>query len=281
MAAVFHYDGKWLDQQPILTGPMDHAFWMATAVFDGARAFQGLVPDVDLHCERLVNSARSLMLNPTKTAPEVAELCREAARRLPRDGAYYVRPMFFAREGFVAPEPDSTDFVLAVYDSPMPPETGFSVCLSPYRRPARDMAVTDAKTGGLYPNSARALKDAADRGFDNAIVLDPSGNVAEFATANLWIAKDGVAFTPAINGTFLNGVTRRRVIGLLADAGVEVVETVLTLADLKAADEIFNTGNYGKVMPVNRFDDRDLQPGPVFRQARELYFEWARDSSVF
>lgn len=281
MNAIFFYNGEWLDENPRLIGPMDHAFWMSTIVFDGARSMKGLVPDIEGHCQRLVNSAVSMMLKPTMEADEVAELCREAVRRLPRDRDYYIRPMYFARSGFVTPEADSTDFVLAVYETPMPPEHGFSAHVSPCRRPARDMAPTDAKASCLYPNTQRALVEASRRGFDNAVILDPNGNVAEFGTANLWIARDGVAMTPAWNGTFLKGVTRHRVMALLREAGVEVHETVLTVKDLMQADEIFSTGNYGKVMPLTRFEDRDLKPGPVYRRARELYFEFAADTSVF
>lgn len=281
MKAIFYHDGQWLDENPRLTGPMDHAFWMSTVVFDGARAIRGMVPDIEAHCLRLASSARAMMLQPTMEASEVAELCREAVRRLPRDGEYYIRPMYFAREGFVTPDPASTEFVLAVYETPMPPETGFSVHVSPYRRPARDMAPTDSKASCLYPNTQRALAEAARRGFDNAVILDANGNVAEYATANLWIAKDGAALTPAWNGTFLKGVTRQRVMQLLSGAGIEVVETALTVKDLESADEIFSTGNYGKVMPVTRFEDRELAPGPVYRRARELYFEFAAGTSVF
>jgi branched-chain amino acid aminotransferase len=82
-------------------------------------------------------------------------------------------------------------------------------------------------------------------------------------------------FTPAANGTFLNGITRQRVIQLLRDAGVSVVETTLQYSDLEAADEIFSSGNYSKVMPVNRIDQRSLQPGPLYRKARDLYWEFA------
>jgi len=281
MNAIFFYNGEWLDKNPRLIGPMDHAFWMSTIVFDGARAMKGLVPDIDGHCQRLTNSAVSMMLQPTMDADEVAELCREAVRRLPRDRDYYIRPMYFARSGFVTPEADSTDFVLAVYETPMPSEHGFSAHVSPCRRPARDMAPTDAKASCLYPNTQRALAEASRRGFDNAVILDPNGNVAEFGTANLWITRDGVAMTPAWNGTFLKGVTRHRVMALLREAGVEVRETVLTVTDLMEADEIFSTGNYGKVMPLTRFEQRELQPGPVYRRARELYFEFAAGTSVF
>jgi branched-chain amino acid aminotransferase len=89
------------------------------------------------------------------------------------------------------------------------------------------------------------------------------------------MVKDGVVFTPAANRTFLAGITRSRVIGLLREAGFEVVETTLTVADFAGADEIFTSGNYSKVVPVTRLDDRDLQAGPVTAKARDLYFDWA------
>jgi branched-chain amino acid aminotransferase len=106
-------------------------------------------------------------------------------------------------------------------------------------------------------------------------VCDMLGNVAELATANVFMGRDGVVFTPLPNGTFLNGVTRQRVIKLLRQDGIEVVETTLRYQDFETADEIFSTGNYSKVVPVVRIDDRSLQPGPLYRRARELYWEFA------
>jgi branched-chain amino acid aminotransferase len=276
-AAIFWHDGQWYeDQQPKLLGPMDHAMWMATVAFDGARAFDGLAPDLDRHCARLIDSSRKMLLAPTRAADEVEDLCRQAIRRLPKDMALYVRPMFFAMRGFVVPEADSTAFALAVYPSPRPEARGMSCCFSSYRRPARDAAPTDAKAGCLYPNMQRALVEAAAKGFDNAITLDAAANVAELATANLWIARDGVAMTPYCNGTFLNGITRQRVLQLLRDAGLEAQETTLTRQDILAADEVFSTGNYGKVLPITRVEDRHYQAGRVYQRARQLYFEFAR-----
>ena len=106
------------------------------------------------------------------------------------------------------------------------------------------------------------------------------GNVAELATANIFLAKDGAVFTPAVNGTFLNGITRQRVIKLLREAGVTVVEGSLRYSDLVAADEIFSSGNYSKVVPVTRIGERSLQPGPFYRRARELYWQFAHDRKV-
>jgi branched-chain amino acid aminotransferase len=280
-AAIFWHGGRWYqDQQPKLLGPMDHAMWMASLAFDGARAFDGLAPDLDRHCARLIDSTRKMLLEPTMDAEAVEDLCRQAIRRLPQGLPVYVRPMFYATRGFVTPEPDSTEFALAVYGSPMPEPGGISVCFSSYRRPARDAAPTDAKAGCLYPNMQRALVEASARGFDNGITLDASANVAELATANLWIARDGVALTPACNGTFLNGITRQRVIKLLREAGTEVQETTLTRQDILDADEVFSTGNYGKVLPITRVEDRHYQAGRIYQQARELYFEFARTQPV-
>jgi len=133
----------------------------------------------------------------------------------------------------------------------------------------------DAKAGCLYPNNARALMEARTRGFDNCLLCDMLGNVAELATANVFLARDGVIMTPAANGSFLNGVTRQRVLALLARDGADVREATLTFADFDTADEIFVVGNYGKVTPVNRIEGRSLQPGPAFRRARQLYWDFA------
>ncbi len=281
MDAIFWHDGKWYEgEQPKLLGPLDHAMWMASLAFDGARSFEGLAPDLDRHCERLIDSTRKMLLEPTMGAEEVCGLCREAIRRLPRGLATYVRPMFYAMRGFVTPEPDSTTFALAVYALAMPEPRGMSVCFSSFRRPARDAAPTDAKASCLYPNMQRALSEAAQRGCENAITLDAAANVAELATANLWIARDGVAMTPVCNGTFLNGITRQRVLQLLREGGVEAIETTLTKEDILEADEVFSSGNYGKVLPITRVEDRDYQIGHVYRKARELYFEFARTQPV-
>lgn len=280
MAAITYVDGKWLEGNPPLLGPMDQSFWFATMVFDGARSFDGVAPDLDLHCQRLFRSASVMRFSPPLDVDEVIDIGLRAAAHFPRDSALYIRPILFAREGWLWPEPESTRFVLTAHEAPLPPPDGISVCLSRYRRPAPDTAPTLAKASCLYPTTGIAMKEAVDMGFDNVILLDHEGNVAEFGTANLFIVKEGVAHTPVFNGTFLDGVTRRRVIGLLREIGVEVIERTLTIDEVRAADEIFSTGNYGKVIPVSRIEDRQLRPGPVFRQARELYFAFARDSAL-
>ena len=133
----------------------------------------------------------------------------------------------------------------------------------------------EAKAGCLYPNGARALAEAKTRGYGNCLMRDMLGNIAELANSNVFIARDGIVYTPAANGVFLAGVTRQRVISLLREAGTQVVEASLTYADFLGADEIFSTGNYAKVVPIIGIDGRALQAGPMFRRARELYWAFA------
>ena len=268
-------DGEWLEGNPGLVGPMTHALWLGSCVFDGARAFEGVAPDLDLHCTRINNSARAMGLKPLHATGEILEFCQDGLSRFPKEAAVYIRPMYWAEGGFVDNDPETTRFCLSIYDSPLPEPNGASVTLSPFRRPTIETAPTNAKAACLYPNSGRALREARSRGFDNAAMLDSVGNVAELTTANIWLAKDGAAHTPVPNGTFLNGVTRQRVIRLLRDAGIQVYERSLTWQDFLEADEIFQTGNYGKVLPFTRIEGRDLQPGPIYTRARELYWNWA------
>jgi branched-chain amino acid aminotransferase len=272
------YEGDWQQGNIPIMGVRDHAVWLCSSVFDGARAFEGVAPDLDLHCSRVNASAATMHLKPAVPAETWLELTRDGLKRFDKNAAVYIRPMYWAeRSGplLVAPDPETTKWCLALYEAPMRKPEGFSVTLSPYRKPSLECMPVNAKAGCLYPNNARALLEAHSRGFGNCVVLDLIGNVAELATANLFIGKDGVVFTPAPNGTFLNGITRQRVIKLLRETGISVVETTLRYADVQNADEIFSSGNFSKVMPVNRVDDRSLQPGPLYRKARELYWEFA------
>jgi hypothetical protein len=97
MDALYWYDGRWATENPKLLGPADHAFWMASMVFDGARAFDGLTPDLDLHCQRVVRSAEKMLMQPSLTWEEVQALCLEAVSRFPKGEALYIKPMFFVR----------------------------------------------------------------------------------------------------------------------------------------------------------------------------------------
>jgi branched-chain amino acid aminotransferase len=274
------FEDAWHEGNVPIMGPRTHAAWLGSSVFDGARAFEGVAPDLDQHCARINVSASNFMLEPLVAQERWLELAWEGIRRFEKSAALYVRPMYWPETGLVGGgvlfDSASTRWCLCVYETPMPnPEAGIAATLSPFRKATIETAPVDAKAGCLYPNNAKALMEAKRRGFGNCLMRDALGNIAELANSNIFMAKDGVVYTPVPNGAFLDGVTRRRVIGLLRGAGASVVETTLAYAHFEAADEIFSTGNFSKVMPVTRLDGRDLQPGPFFRQARRLYWEFA------
>jgi branched-chain amino acid aminotransferase len=272
------FNGDWHEDNLPIMGVRTHAAWAASSVFDGARAFEGVTPDLDRHCARINRSAVALGLKPL-VSPEVwAELARDGVARFHPRAELYIRPMYWAEQNgplAVPPDPDSTRWCLTIYEAPLPHPEGFSITLSPFRRPTFETMPLEAKAGCLYPNNARALFEARGRGFDNCLLCDMLGNVAELANANIFLARDGVVFTPAPNGTFLNGITRQRVIGLLRSDGIEVVEAALHYHDFLRADEIFSTANHAKIMPIGRIDDRVLPTGPLYRQARSLYWDFA------
>lgn len=271
-------DGAWVEGNPGLIGPRSHAMWLGSSVFDGARWFEGLAPDLERHCERVNRSAVALGLAASVPAAEIVRLTHEGLARFDGRTAVYIRPMYWAEEGGymgVPADPASTRFCLCLYEAPMIAMSGFSLTLSPFRRPTPETMPTLAKAGCLYPNNARAILEARGRGFDNALVRDVIGNVAETGTSNIFLVKDGVVRTPAPNGSFLDGITRQRVIGLLREDGLTVEERSLDVAAFAAADEIFSTGNHSKIVPVTRFEERALPVGPVCERARELYWAFA------
>ncbi len=274
--AITWIDGDWIEGNPPLLGPLTHATWMASVVFDGARSIRRLAPDLDLHCARVIRSAEIMGLIPPVTADEIERLAWEGIGQFGDDAELYIRPLMYSEEGFVVAVPESTRFILSVFEAPLPDGKGLRVCLSSFRRPSPDMAPTDAKTACLYPNVARALREARGKGYDSAVMLDAQYDVAELATANIFMVNDGVVATPVCNGTFLNGITRQRTIQLLRDDGGMVVEERrINYDELSAADELFATGNYTKINPVIQIDDRTLQPGPVSARAHDLYFAYA------
>ncbi|MBV8837527.1 MAG: branched-chain amino acid aminotransferase [Alphaproteobacteria bacterium] len=272
-------DGDWHEGNVPIMGPRTHAAWLASCVFDGARAFEGVTPDLDLHCARINDSAPKLFLKPLVPHDTWTGLVADGLKKFDPAAAIYIRPMYWAEHGDnvagVAADPESTRWCLSLYETGKLEASGASITLSPFRRPTIECMPVDAKAGCLYPNNGRALMEARSRGFDSCLMCDMLGNVAELASANVFFAKDGVVHTPAANGTFLAGITRARTIKLLREAGVTVIEGTFRYRDFEHADEIFSAGNYSKVVPITRIGERSLQPGPFYRQARALYWDYA------
>ena len=274
-----YYEGRWHEGDISVMRAGDHGSWLGTTVFDGARMVDGLVPDLEAHCARVNASAEALMITPTHTVAEMVAIVREGLAAYPIETPVYIRPMYWAIGGeymAIVPSGARTGFAISLEVIPMAaPEVTTTLTTTRFRRPVMEDAVVNAKAGCLYPNNARMLAEARAKGFGNALVADAMGNVAETATANVFMVRDGTVFTPVPNGTFLAGITRARHIANLRADGHEVVETVLSFDDFHAADEVFTSGNMMKVTPVSAFEDTHYQVGPVTRRVRELYWDWA------
>jgi branched-chain amino acid aminotransferase len=274
-----YYKAAWHQGDLRILGASSHATWLGSLVFDGARLFEGVTPDLDRHCARVNDSARALGLKPTLTGAQIETLCREGLKKFAPGTDVYIRPMYWAEDsdvGILPPNPASTEFALCLEEMPMVAPTGFTITTTRFRRPTLEVMPVNAKAACLYPNNARMVREAQAKGHNNALVCDANGNVAELATANVFMVRGGEVFTPMPNGTFLDGITRQRVIKLLRADRVTVHEATLTVDDFRAADEIFSTGNVSKVVPVIGFDDKKLEYGPITRRARAFYMEWAK-----
>ncbi|SMC63641.1 branched-chain amino acid aminotransferase [Primorskyibacter flagellatus] len=274
-----YFNGQWHDGDTMIMRAADHGAWLGSGVFDGARMVNGRTPDLRAHCARVNRSAKALMLQPTVTTDEMLEIIADGLAAYTLDQAVYIRPMYWGIDGdatAIVPTPDKTGFAICLEAIPMAPETA-SVTLTRtrFRRPVLEDAVVDAKAGCLYPNNARMLAEARTKGFNNALVADAIGNVAETATSNVFMTRDGEVFTPVANGTFLAGITRARHLANMRADGMKVHECVLSFDDFNDADEIFLSGNMNKITPVTAFDARQYQVGPVTRRVRELYWDWA------
>ena len=219
------------------------------------------------------------MLTPTISTEDMVEIVKEGLKAYPKDAAVYIRPMYWGIHGdmtAIVPQSGETGFAVCLEEIPMAPaDAAVTLTRTRFRRPVLEDAVVNAKAGCLYPNNARMLVEARSKGFNNALVADAMGNVAETATANIFMVRDGEVFTPVPNGTFLAGITRARHISNMRADGMAVHETVLTFEDFDDADEVFMSGNMNKVTAVKAFDDRQYQTGPVTRRVREMYWDWA------
>ena len=274
-----YFNGTWHTGNVPIINAADHGAWLGSNVFDGARYFNGVAPDLLAHCQRVNNSAEALMLKPSVEANDMVEIIWEGLKQYEADAAVYIRPMYWAIDGdltAIVPNQESVGFSICLEQIPLAPESKtVSLTKTKFRRPVLEDAVVNAKAACLYPNNARMLVEARSKGFNNALVADAMGNVAETATANIFMVKDGEVFTPIPNGTFLSGITRARHISNLNAAGVKVHETVLTYTDFESADEIFMSGNMNKVTAVTAFEDFQFQIGAVTKKVRDLYWDWA------
>ncbi len=194
------YEGRWVEGNVQIMGVRSHGAWLGSTLFDGARRFEGVAPDLDLHLKRINESARRFGLAAMVSDEEWLALAGEGMAKFGDDKALYIRPMYWAEAGAagggVLHDPETTNWCLCIYEAPMPQPGNLAITHSPFRRPSPETAPTDAKAGCLYPNNARALAEAERRGFTNCLVADLLGNIAELGNANIFMVKDGVVLHP-------------------------------------------------------------------------------------
>ena len=274
------FEGSWYSEDKYVMRAADHGSWLGTSVFAGARYVDGVAPDLKAHCDRVNNSAEAMMITPTVSSEKMVEIIMDGINKFKSSQAVYIRPMYWAIEGgdlAIVPKKGLTGFAICLEDIPMADSNlAATLTTTRFRRPVLEDNVVNAKAGCLYPNNARMLAEARDKGFSNALVADIMGNVAETATANIFIVKDGEIFTPIPNGTFLAGITRNRHISNLTADGYKVHEKVISFKDVDNADEVFMSGNMMKVTPVKAFNSTNYQIGPITKKTRELYWDWAK-----
>ena len=181
------FEGRWHEGDIAVMKAADHGIWQGSSVFDGARMFDGVVPDLALHCARVNDSATALMITPTVAADEMEAIIREGLRAYGPGAAVYVRPMYWAIDGSdlgIAPKAGSTGFAISLEEVAMPAATfQTTVTRTRFRRPVLEDNVCNAKAGCLYPNNARMLVEAKAKGFGNALVAEveigPDRNAAD------------------------------------------------------------------------------------------------------
>ena len=279
------HDGKLVPWRNATTHVLTHSLHYGLAVFEGLRAYD--TPDgpaifrVQDHTERLVNSARIYMMQIPYERPTLIEAQREVVRANGL-GACYLRPIAFygAEKMGVSPKGATVHVAIAAwqwgaYLGPEAHERGIRVKTSSYARHHVNVTMARAKLAATYANSILATLEASQDGYDEALLLDVDGFVAEGAGENLFIVKDGRLYEPELTSALI-GITRDTVITLARERGYEVSARRLTRDDVYIADEAFFCGTAAEVTPIVELDRRtigDGRPGPVTRAIQRAFFD--------
>ncbi|MGE0531319.1 MAG: branched-chain amino acid aminotransferase [Hyphomonadaceae bacterium] len=247
---------------------LTHAMHYGSAVFEGERMYGGRIFELEAHTRRLFRSAEILDFEIPFTEDEIN---RASAETCAKNGLTdcYVRPIAWrgAEQLSVSALATQTHVAIAAWEWPRYFDAerfqrGVRLCWAKYRRPPADAAPTAAKAAGLYM-ICTVSKNAAERaGYDDALMLDSSGAIAETTGANIFFVRDGVLFTPRPD-CFLDGITRQTVIRLAREAGIRVEETRIEPDALPAFSECFIVGTAAEVTPVGEIGEHRFQPGSL------------------
>lgn len=273
-------DGKLVPWREANVHILTHALHYASSVFEGQRAYNGEIFALTQHSERLINSAGLLGFDLPWTAAEIDQACRETlkANNL-TDG--YVRPVAWrgSEQMGVAAQLTKPHMAIACWDwgayFGAASEKGLRLDIAQWRRPAPYTAPVHAKAAGLYMICTMSKHQAAARDYDDALMFDWRGQVAEATGANAFFIRDGVIHTPTPD-CFLDGITRRTVMGLARQRGIEVVERAIWPEELESFQQMFVTGSAAEVTPVREVGPWSFEIGDLTRQLQKDYADHVR-----
>ena len=277
-------DGELVPWDAATVHVLVHGLHYGTGAFEGIRAYETpkgtAVFRLTDHMDRLRRSAKAVGIPFPYEVEELVEAAKETLRSNGlRSG--YIRPITFFGTGSMGLNPAgaSVHTVIAAWEwgaylGEDGVQNGIRIAVSSWRRIGHNAFMPDAKVTGGYVNSVLAKSAAIRAGYDEALLLNEDGLIAEGSGENLFMVRNGIVHTPPTSAGALDGITRDSVYALLAEDGHRIEETQITRTDLYYADEVFFTGTAAEVTPVREIDDREVgdgKPGPVTRRAQELF----------
>jgi branched-chain amino acid aminotransferase len=264
---------------------LTHALHYGSAVFEGMRAYDGEIFKLTEHNQRLLKSAEILDFEIPYSVAELDKAAREVVRANKLSDAY-VRPLAWrgSEQMGVSAQKTKTNVAIAAWDwgsyfDPAAREKGLKLTFAKYRRPDPKTAPVHSKAAGLYMICTIEKHRAEREGFADAVMLDWRGQVAECTGANIFFVKDGVIYTPTPD-CFLDGITRRTVIGLAKQRGWQVVEKAIQPEELEGFTECFITGTAAEVMPVGSIGEYTFTPGEITRTLMDDYAALVRPAKA-
>jgi branched-chain amino acid aminotransferase len=282
-------DGKLVAFEDAKVHALTHALHYGMGVFEGIRAYRGAdgrpaVFRLREHVQRLFDSAHIVLMEIPFSVEQVEQACIETLKANKLD-AGYLRPLAFFGAGAMGVGAVNPVQVMVAawpwgaYLSEEGMKRGIRAKVSSFTRMHVNVNLVRAKISGQYVNSFLATREAALSGFDEAILLDTEGYVAEGAGENIFIVKNGVLQTPPLSSPVLAGITRDSILRIARDLGIPVREEKFTRDTMYLADELFMTGTAAEVTPVREVDGRRIgkgEPGPVVKKVQEMFFRAVR-----
>jgi branched-chain amino acid aminotransferase len=286
---IAYFEGEYVPLRDAKVSIMTHAFMYGTATFEGIRGYWNAEEGrlyalfVREHAERIRNSARMLLMENLPSADELVTIILETVRRNHFREDVYIRPSFYKSTKAIGVRLHHLDHELYVITTPfgnyIDIEKGVRVMTSTWRRNADEALPARGKIVGGYVNMALQKSEAELNGFDEALVLTPSGHASEASAANLFMVRDEVLITPPVSDDILEGVTRRAIMTLAGDLGIPVEVRSVDRSEMYVCDEVFLCGTGVQVSPVIEVDHRPVGTGaigPVSQAISERYFAAVR-----